>query len=70
MIIIPALAAASFSTPVTLWRSADGQSTIDMSGATAAEAVAELLAQCGSEDERAGILAGSFTAQLPEALDY
>jgi len=42
------------------WTSKDGQSSIDMSDATEKEAWAELLEQCGSEEERAGILAGTL----------
>lgn len=45
---------------VTYWRSADGQSSIDMRGATKGEALAELLAQCATNAQRAAILAGSF----------
>lgn len=61
MTTIPASTASTASTAtVSFWRSADGQSAIDMSGATAAEALAELLGQCATDEERAGILAGSF----------
>lgn len=49
-------------TPAVFWLSADGQNEIDMSGHTEAEALAELLEQCGTEAERAAILAGSFTS--------
>lgn len=53
-------AASLSSALVTFWHSADGQSSIDMTVATAAEAVADLLAQCSTDEQRASILAGSF----------
>lgn len=40
------------------WRSADGQSVLDMSGATLAEARAELLEQCGTDEQRDAMLRG------------
>ncbi len=42
------------------WTSADRQATIDMRGATLAEARKELLAQCATDEERAAMLAGSI----------
>lgn len=42
------------------WLSDDGRRSIDMSGATAADAIAELLAQCGTDEQRAAILRGSL----------
>lgn len=57
---LPANTASSSSALVGYWYSADGQGFIDMTGATAAEAVAELLGQCGTGEERAVILAGRF----------
>lgn len=45
---------------VRFWRSADGQSAIDMSGSTVPEAVAELLEQCRTTEQRASILDGSL----------
>lgn len=38
----------------------DGQGHLDMRGDTLAEAKAELLAQCTSDDQRAQVLAGSI----------
>ena len=57
---IPANETADRTDIVTFWVSADGQGSIDMTGATAAEALAELLAQCGEDDQRDAILAGAF----------
>lgn len=53
------------------WISADRQGDIDMSGEYAAtdrhaaieEACRELLDQCGDDDQRAGILAGSVDGE-------
>ena len=43
------------------WISEDRQGEIDMTGSSSLEdALDILLAQCGSEEERQGILAGSF----------
>jgi len=57
---IPATDAATDDTQVTVWWSADRQASIDVDGMTAAEALAELLAQCGTEDDQEDILAGAF----------
>ena len=57
---INASSAASDSRNAGFWYSADGQSSIDMTGATAAEAVSELLAQCTTDAQRADILAGEI----------
>lgn len=51
--------AATSNQAVTYWIGSDG-SDLDMSGMTASEALAELLSQCGTDDERAAILAGRF----------
>lgn len=69
MTTIPATAASSDSRPVTSWLSSDRQGEIDMTGATAAEALRELLAQCATDDEREGILAGSFVVADAEITD-
>ena len=42
------------------WISADGQKLLDMVGSTLAEAKAEMLGQCGTDEQRANILAGSI----------
>lgn len=42
------------------WTSEDGQREIDMTGATLSEAVREMVDQCGSDEERAAILAGTI----------
>lgn len=42
------------------WTSADGAGCLDMAGATVAEAVAELLAQCSSEADRRDLLSGTI----------
>ena len=60
MTTLPATDASTSSAPVTYWISEDGQGQIDMSGATASQALRELLSQCRSDEHRAGILAGSF----------
>lgn len=57
---ITAAEAATSTTPVTDWISADEEAEIDMTGRTAAEALVELFAQCSSDEERATILGGSF----------
>lgn len=57
---LPAALASSSSEPVSWWISEDGQGQINMTGTTAAQAVRELLSQCSSSEERAGILAGTF----------
>ena len=57
---LPASSAADSTAIVTYWISADGQGSYDMYGMTAADALAELLGQCGEDDQRDGILAGSF----------
>ena len=44
------------------WISADGW--YDMHGATVAEAVAELLAQCADDDDRAGVYAGTLEVEV------
>ena len=49
------------------WVSADKQGSLDMTGATLAEAVADLLAQCATDTERAGILAGSIEILADDA---
>ena len=47
------------------WTSADGSGCLDMSGATVAEAVAEILAQCGDdEEERAEVYAGTLEVEI------
>ena len=51
------------TTDTLYWVSADGQRSLDMSGATEEEALAELLEQCGTDAERAAILAGSFVCE-------
>ena len=43
------------------WTSADGSGSLDMTGATVAEAVAEITERaCSSDNDRAAILAGTF----------
>lgn len=69
MTTVTATSAASTTDLVTRWVSKDGQSSIDMAGATAAEAVAELLSQCGDNVQRAAILAGSFVVADRSWLD-
>ena len=56
---ISAADAATSNQAVTDWIGADG-SGLDMSEMTASEALAELLAQCGTGEERTAILAGRF----------
>lgn len=46
--------------PAGWWTSEDGQGSLDMTGATLAEAVATLLGQCADDEQRANILAGSI----------
>lgn len=60
---LPASSAATSSRVVLAWTSADGQGAIDMEGYTAADAVAILLGQCASDDERTRILGGTFTIE-------
>lgn len=58
---IPAADVATSSPArVSFWRSADGQSSIDMRGATKAQALADLLGQCATTAQCDAILAGSF----------
>ena len=62
---IHASRAADSSAIVTEWISEDGQGSYDMTGGepasmTAAEALTELLSQCGEETQRDSILAGRF----------
>lgn len=57
---IPASDAAESAVIVTHWVSADGQGSYDMTGLTAADALRELLGQCGEGEQRDGILAGHF----------
>lgn len=45
---------------VSHWISADGQGACDMSGATAAEALEELLDVCTDDAQRTRVLAGRF----------
>ena len=52
--------ATTATTDTLYWTSADGQRSIDMSGATEEEALRVLLEQCATAAERAAILAGSF----------
>ena len=56
---------ATTATTATLyWTSADGQREIDMSASsTEEEALAVLLAQCGTDAERDAINAGSFVCE-------
>jgi hypothetical protein len=61
MTTIPARTAASSTAPVAFWTAADGQRDLDMAGITAAEAVEMLLDQCADDEQREGILDGSFT---------
>jgi len=56
---ISAAAAATSRQAVTYWIGSDG-SGLDMVGMTASEALAELLDQCGTGEERTAILAGRF----------
>lgn len=56
---ISAAAAATSNQAVTHWVGPDG-SDLDMSGMPASAALAELLSQCGTDDDRAAILAGRF----------
>ena len=43
------------------WTSADGSGSLDMTGATVAEAVAELTERaCSDDNDRAAIMAGTF----------
>jgi len=56
---ISAATAATSTQAVAYWVGPDG-SDLDMTGMSAAEALAELLAQCGTGEERAAILAGRF----------
>ena len=51
--------AATSNQAVTYWIGSDG-SGLDMAGMTASEALAELLDQCGTGEERTAILAGRF----------
>ena len=52
------------STATLYWTSADGQREIDMSASsTEEEALAVLLAQCGTDAERDAINAGSFVCE-------
>lgn len=47
------------------WTSADRSGCLDMVGATVAEAVAEILAQCGDdEEERADVYAGTLEVEI------
>jgi len=52
--------AATDRRPCTFWRSKDGQSSLDMTGATAGEALTELLDQCATPQERVGVLTGTL----------
>lgn len=63
---IPASDASTSTALVGWWTSADGQGSIDMTGATAQVAVEELLRQCASDEARADILGGAFDL-LPAA---
>lgn len=45
---------------VKRWRSADALTVIDMSGSSAPEAIAELLEQCRTSEQRDSILDGSL----------
>ena len=56
---ISASTASTSKQGVTYWIGSDG-SGLDMSGLTASEALAELLDQCGTGEERTAILAGRF----------
>lgn len=49
--------------PAARWVSADKQSTIDTRGAPAEQALAELLEQCGSDEQRAEIMSGAFVIE-------
>ena len=49
--------AATSDAAVTYWVGPDG-SDLDMAGFTASEALAELLAQCGTDRQRHTVLAG------------
>ena len=61
MTTVPANAiAADDPRPAGSWIAADWQSELDMRGATLGEALGELLEECGSDEERASILAGSI----------
>lgn len=57
---LPASAAAESTAIVTHWVSADGQGSYDMTGLTAADAIRELLGQCGEDHDRDDFLAGHF----------
>jgi len=46
------------------WTSVDGSGCLDMTGATVVQAVAELLAQCADDDERAAVYAGSLEVEI------
>jgi len=52
------------SAQVGWWTSADGSGCLDMVGATVAEAVAEMLAQCADDDDRAGVYAGTLEVEI------
>ena len=58
--MISATEAATSTAIVTYWIGEDGQGDFDMTGLTAAEAVTELLGQCGEESQRTAIMAGHF----------
>ena len=47
------------------WTSADGSGQLDMTGATVAEAVAEMAAQCGGDDDQlADLMAGTIEVAI------
>lgn len=46
------------------WTSVDGSGCLDMTGATVIDAVAELLAQCADDTERAAVYAGSLEVEI------
>jgi hypothetical protein len=45
---------------VTWWTSADRRRELDMTGSTAAEALAELMGQCTDDEQRTSILSGTM----------
>ena len=46
------------------WTSADGAGCLDMTGATVAQAVVEMSAQCIDDDQRADLMAGSIECAI------
>lgn len=62
MTTINATDASNAATPTLWWVSQDGQSSLSTGGATASDALAELLDECGTNDDVAGIMAGHFIA--------